>query len=116
MNERSVRRPHALDPGHDLPLLDNSNGLPGPVAIIIALPHRRLHLPEGSDQNGIVGPRRQMGRNERNSLPTLNSAMVKDDMSDNPRGTPHKLGLQNHALVTSPGMAQPSCRWCHRAI
>lgn len=36
MNERSVRRPHTLDPGHDLRMragiLDNSNGLPGPVA------------------------------------------------------------------------------------
>lgn len=35
MNERSVRRPQPLDPGHDLLLdatLDNSNALPVPVA------------------------------------------------------------------------------------
>ena len=68
MNERSVRRPHALDPGHDLPMravatLDNNNG---PVARIAQcrLLHRRLHLAAVCDENAIVESRRRAGRNE----------------------------------------------------
>jgi hypothetical protein len=41
MNERSVRRPQPLDPGHDLLLdatLDNSNALPAPVARAMRMP------------------------------------------------------------------------------
>lgn len=106
MNERSVRRPHALDPGHDLPIravatLDNNNG---PVARIAQcrLPHRRLHLPAVCDQNAIVWSRRQAGRNERNSPPTTTSAMVKDYMSEISGDAPHELGFMEPRVSHEP--------------
>lgn len=94
MNERSVRRPHALDPGHDLPL---RREISLTIATVYPVPppesrscrpaspppaptrcvRSECHCPASTSS----GQKR-----ERNSRPTTNAAMVKDYMSEIQRG------------------------------
>jgi len=108
-NARSVRRPHALDPGHDLPIQP-------PVSLTIAtvypVPSQNRTVSGASPPPAATRRARirmplssldvKFAKKQRNPGPT-NSAMVKDHMSEI-RWIPHELGFTEPRVSHEPGM------------